>query len=128
VNSYGLSIGKNFAINSNVVIDGLGGVYIGDNTGIGPNTVIISQDHNMLSRFSTVGENSHKNSQRKPIRIGSNVWIGANCFIKAGVELGNNSVVGACSNVLTDLPEDSKVIGSPARPYFQVMREFLKSD
>ena len=126
VNSFGLSIGKNFAVNTNVLIDGIGGIFIGDNSGIGPNSVLISQEHKMLSKYGFVGGESYRNSRTKPIQLGSDVWIGANCFIKAGVEIGNNSVVGACSNVLTDLPEDSKVIGSPARPYFQVMREFFK--
>ncbi len=127
VNSYGLTIGKSFAINTNVLIDGIGGIEIGDNSGIGPNSVLISQEHKMLSQYGYVGGESHKNSQLKPIRLGSDVWIGANCFIKAGVTIGNQTVVGACSTVVSDLPKGSKVIGSPARSYFQAMRELSKS-
>jgi acetyltransferase-like isoleucine patch superfamily enzyme len=122
VNSYGLSIGKNFATNQNVLIDALGGIEIGDNTGIGPNCVIIAQEHSMLSKEGYASRQAYR---RKSIKIGSNVWIGSNCFIKAGVTIGDHAVIGACSNVITDVPANGRVIGSPARPYVEVMREFL---
>ena len=63
----------------------------------------------------------------KPIRIGSRVWIGANCFVKAGVVLGDDAVVAANSNVIEDVPPKGQVIGSPARPYFQVLREMKQA-
>lgn len=124
-NSHGLVIGKRFSVNNNVLIDALGGIEIGDNTGIGPNSVLIAQEHNMLSRHGFTGKDSHKNHKIKPIKLGSDVWIGANCFIKAGVTIGDRVVVGACSSVIADVPGHSTVIGSPARPYATVMREFL---
>jgi acetyltransferase-like isoleucine patch superfamily enzyme len=125
VNSYGLSIGKAFMVNTNVQIDALGGIEIGDNTGIGPNSVLIAQEHNMLSKHGFTGKESHKNHRIKPIKLGSDVWIGANCFIKAGITIGDRVVVGACSNVISDVADHSTVIGSPARPYARVMREFF---
>jgi acetyltransferase-like isoleucine patch superfamily enzyme len=121
-NSYGLSIGKNFAINRNVLIDAIGGIEIGDNTGIGPNCVLLSHEHSMLTKGDYTNERAYK---RKTIKIGSRVWIGSNCFIKAGVTIGDDAVIGACSSVITDVRENGRVIGSPARPYFEVMREFL---
>ena len=123
-NSYGLKIGKNFATNRNVLIDAIGGVEIGDNVGLGPNVVIISQEHSMLSDGGYFGEEQYR---RKPIRIGDDAWIGANSFIKAGVAIGARAVVGACSNVITDVPENGRVIGSPARPYTEALRELLRS-
>lgn len=123
VNSFGLSIGKGFATSTNILMDGLAGIEIGDNTGIGPNSVIIAQEHSMMSPARFGADEAYRS---KGIRIGSNVWIGANCFIKAGVTLGDHAVVGACSNVIQDVPPNGRVIGSPARPYFQVMREFTR--
>ena len=125
LNSHGLSIGKEFAVNANVLIDALGGIEIGNNTGIGPNSVLIAQEHNMLSKHGFVGKKSYKNHKIKSIKLGSDVWIGANCFIKAGVTLGDRVVVGACSNVIADVPDHTSVIGTPARTYVRVMREFL---
>jgi acetyltransferase-like isoleucine patch superfamily enzyme len=121
-NSYGLSIGKNFAINRNVLIDAIGGIELGDDVGIGPNSILFSQEHSMLTDASYWDHSSYR---RKAIRIGSGVWIGANCFIKAGITIGKAAVVGACSNVIADIPDNGRVIGSPARPYAGVMREFM---
>lgn len=121
-NSYGLSIGKGFAINRNVILDAIGGIEIGDGAGIGPNSVLISHEHSMLAVDGYFTERAYK---RRPIKIGAGVWIGSNCFIKAGVTIGDNAVVGACSNVIADVPPNARVIGSPARPYSEAVREFL---
>jgi acetyltransferase-like isoleucine patch superfamily enzyme len=123
VNSYGLRIGKNFSTNRNVLIDAIGGIEFGDNTGVGPNSVLISQEHSMLASEDYFGDRAYK---RRPIKIGSSVWIGSNCFIKAGVTIGDRAVIGACSNVITDVAANARVIGSPARPYVAATRELLQ--
>jgi acetyltransferase-like isoleucine patch superfamily enzyme len=76
----------------------------------------------MLTKESYASPRAYR---RKPIKIGTGVWIGANCFIKAGVSIGNAAVVGACSNVVSDVPDNGRVIGSPARPYVAAMRDLL---
>ncbi len=121
-NSYNLSIGTHFATNRNVLIDAIGGVEIGHHVGIGPNTVILAQEHRMVGTSRYYEEGSYR---RLPIRIEEGSWIGANCFIKAGITIGENSIVGANSNVISDLPPGSRVIGSPAIPYVQAMRQFF---
>lgn len=123
INSHSLSIGKGFVTSRNVLIDALGGIEIGDETGIGPNSVLLAREHRMVSQG---GHFSPAAIRDNPIRIGSRVWIGANCFVKAGVVIGDEVVVGACSNVVADVPARSQVIGSPARPYFAVAREIAK--
>jgi acetyltransferase-like isoleucine patch superfamily enzyme len=122
VNSHGLRAGRNFSTNRNVLIDAVGGVEVGDNTGIGPNCVLISQEHSMLTRDDYFGERGYR---KRKITLGSNVWIGSNCFIKAGITIGDHAVVGACSNVITDVPANGRVIGSPARPYAAALRQLL---
>jgi len=121
-NSHGLSIGKDFATNRNVLIDAIGGIEIGDSTGIGPNCVLLAHEHSMLTKESYASTKAYR---RKPIKIGSGVWISSNSFIKAGVTIGDNAVIGACSNVIADVPSNGRVIGSPARPYTDAMRQFL---
>ena len=122
-NTYDLSIGRGFATSRNVMIDALGGIDIGDDTGIGPNSVVLALEHRMISQGGPFGPNARR---RTPIRIGSRVWIGANCFIKAGVAIGDDAVIGACSNVIDDVPPGGRVIGSPARPYVTVVREMAR--
>lgn len=41
--------------------------------------------------------------------------IGANCTILPGVRIGRNSLIGAGSVVVGDIPPDSVAVGSPAR-------------
>ena len=50
-----------------------------------------------------------------PILIGDNVWIGDNAFIQRGVTIGNNSIVSGNSVVVKDVPENTVVMGNPAR-------------
>ena len=50
-----------------------------------------------------------------PIRIGNNVFIGANSTILGGVEIGDNVIIAACSTVCESLPANTVCAGSPAK-------------
>jgi len=49
--------------------------------------------------------------------IGRDVWIGARCVILQGVTIGDGAVIGAGAVVTKDVPENTIVLGSPARFY-----------
>ena len=49
-----------------------------------------------------------------PMRIGANVWCGANVVITSGVTVGERCVIGANSVVTRDLPPFSIAAGAPA--------------
>ena len=49
------------------------------------------------------------------VTINDFCWIGANVFIKPGITIGKNSVVGANSIVTKDIPEFQIWGGNPAR-------------
>ena len=49
------------------------------------------------------------------IRIGDNVFIGANATVLPGVCVGDNCVIGANSVVTKNVPENTVVTGNPAR-------------
>ena len=51
----------------------------------------------------------------KPITIGNNVFIGADCLILPGVTIGDNVVLGARSVVTKNLPGNAVYAGVPAR-------------
>ena len=51
-----------------------------------------------------------------PITIGKNVWIATDCFIGPGVEIGEQSVIGARSVVTKSLPGGMICVGHPCQP------------
>lgn len=51
----------------------------------------------------------------KPVKIGSNVWIGLNAIILPGVCIGDGSVVAAGAVVDKDIPSNTIVGGVPAK-------------
>lgn len=51
-----------------------------------------------------------------PIRIGSDVFIGAGVTVLPGVSIGDRCVVGAGSVVTASVPDGTVVAGVPARP------------
>lgn len=51
----------------------------------------------------------------KPVRMGSDVWIGRDVYIKGGVSIGDGAVVAANSVVTKDVPPYAIVGGNPAR-------------
>ena len=58
-----------------------------------------------------------------PVKIEKNVWIGAASLILKGVTIGENSVIGAGSVVVRDVPPNCVAAGNPAR----VVKELLPS-
>ncbi|GAA1800662.1 sugar O-acetyltransferase [Agromyces neolithicus] len=103
-----ITLGKRIFINSGCRFQDQGGVIIGDDCLIGHNTVLATLNHDLAP-------SRRADMHPAPIVIGRNVWIGANVTVLAGVTIGDNSVVAAASVVTKDVPENSIVVGSPAR-------------
>lgn len=103
-----IHLGKGVFINSGCKFQDQGGIFIGDGSLIGHNTVLATLNHGLLL------EERH-NLIPKPIHIGKNVWIGSNSTILSGVTIGDNSVIGAGSVVTKDIPENMIAVGSPAK-------------
>ena len=101
-------IGKNVFINSCCRFQDNGGIEIGDKTMIGPNVTIVTINHE-------INPEKRINATPKPVKIGKNVWIGADCTILPGVTIGENSIIGAGSVVTKNVPNNVIVAGNPAR-------------
>lgn len=52
---------------------------------------------------------------KKPVKIGSNCFIGQRAFILPGITIGDNVIVGAGSVVTKDIPSNEVWAGNPAR-------------
>jgi len=49
------------------------------------------------------------------VSIGDQVFIGAHTTILKGVTIGENSIIGACSLVVNDIPSNEIWGGNPAK-------------
>lgn len=56
-------------------------------------------------------------TNKKPVKIGSDVWIGAYSFINASkvTSIGDGAIIGAGAVVLEDVPPYAVVVGVPAK-------------
>lgn len=50
-----------------------------------------------------------------PISVGNDVYIGVRTTVLPGVRIGNRVIIGACSVVTRDIPDNSVAAGVPAR-------------
>lgn len=91
-----LEIGSHVFYNTGASISVLGHVKIGDYCKFGNNLVIADHDHNYKS-----GREEYLIGK---ITIGDRVWIGANCTILKGAEIGNDCVIAAGSVVKGKVP------------------------
>jgi acetyltransferase-like isoleucine patch superfamily enzyme len=57
----------------------------------------------------------HTKSMLQPVRIATRARVGANATILAGVVVGAGCLVAAGSVVTSDVPDDTLVVGNPAR-------------
>ena len=107
---FNISVGKNFYTNHNCTILDGAKVEFGDNVFIAPNCV-----------FSTAGHAIDAEQRGKgleialPIKVGNNVWFGANVSVLPGVTIGDNTIIGAGSVVNKDIPSGVIAVGNPCR-------------
>lgn len=110
---HNLKIGADVFINANVMMVDLGGIKIENRVLIGPGAYLISVNHptRPQARHQVLGD---------PVTIKKNSWIGAKAIILPGVTVGENAIVGAGAVVTHDVPENTTVVGMPAK----VLRHF----
>lgn len=103
-------VGANVWIGPNTIIDGSGGLTIGDFCTISVGVHIYTHDN--VKQTLTSGRLP---IERAPVQIGNNVYIAPNAVIAKGVTIGSFSVIGAYAFVNKDVPENSIVMGQPAK-------------
>lgn len=105
-----IRVGANVFFNFNCVVLDVAPVEIGDNVLFGPNVQIYTATHPIDAATRRSGLEFGK-----PIRIGSDVWVGGSAIFNPGVTVGSRTVIGAGSVVTRDLPDDVFAAGNPCR-------------
>jgi maltose O-acetyltransferase len=105
-----IRIGRNGFVNYGCVFLDCNIVTIGDDAQIGPGVHIYTALHPLEPEARRSGL-----ELAKPVTIGNNVWLGGKCVVCPGVKIGDNSVIGAGSVVVKDVPENCVAVGNPCR-------------
>ncbi|MCK9236127.1 MAG: acyltransferase [Bacteroidales bacterium] len=112
-NSYifgNVKVGINTWIGPYTILDGSGGLSIGNNCSLSAGVQIYT--HDTVNWAITGGKADYEYAKTK---IGDNVYIGPNSIIAKGVKIGNGCIIGANSFVNKSFPDDSKIAGTPAK-------------
>ncbi|CAN5296988.1 hypothetical protein BH24PSE2_BH24PSE2_13010 [soil metagenome] len=92
------------------------GLEIGDYSMIGPNTSVLSGMYNHDRLDVPI---IRQGVTSKGTRIASNVFIGSNCIILDGADIGSGVIVSPGSVVSGKIPENVIIQGSPAKVVFE---------
>jgi maltose O-acetyltransferase len=107
---YNIRLGRNVFINYQCVFLDCARIEIGDDVQVGPAVQLYTARHPLDAAVRRSGLES-----ASPIRIGNDVWIGGAAVVLPGVTIGDRSVVGAGAVLVRDVPQDTVVVGNPAR-------------
>lgn len=105
----GLTVGRNFSMQKGCIIDGSHCwlIEIGDNVALAPRVHILAHDAStkLALGYTKIGK----------VKIGNNVFIGANTTILPNVKIGNNVIIGANSLVSRDILDNKVVARKPSK-------------
>lgn len=90
------------------------GLFIGHNGSIIINKNVVIGNNCNIATGVTIGQENRGKRQGNPI-IGNQVWIGTNAVIVGKIKVGNNVLIAPNSFVNFDVPDNSIVIGNPAK-------------
>ena len=106
-----IAIGAGCFINYDAILLDCASITIGDNVSIGPRAQLVTALHPVDDyEARRAGWES-----AAPIVLGDNVWLAAGVIVCPGVTIGANSVIGAGSVVVGDIPAGVLAAGNPCR-------------
>lgn len=105
-----VSVGRKTWIGPFTILDGSGGLEIGEFCSISAGVQIYT--HDTVSWATSGGE---RPVEREKVTIGNRCYIGPNTIISRGVVIGDGCVIGAQSFVNRNIPGGTKAWGSPAK-------------
>jgi acetyltransferase-like isoleucine patch superfamily enzyme len=104
-------VGRNTWIGPFTLLDGSGGLTIGDGCSISSGVQVYSHDTVRWAVSAGVAD-----PERSSVEIGDFTYVGSQTVVGRGVTIGEHAVIGACSFVNRDIPPYSVAVGVPCRP------------
>jgi len=112
-------IGDGTWIGPFTVIDGSGSLTIGKNCDISSGVHIYTHSTHkrclLNKKFNDDGSVNRDLIEKKSVKIGNNTFVGANAVVLMGVNIGDHCIIGAGAVVTKDVPDNSVVVGVPAK-------------
>lgn len=139
-NTTAVALGRDVIVHSGVIFEALAPpntvvIRIGDGSYIGHRTRFVALNGIEMARDCVVGHgvtltdtvHGYRSGEEappgktslklgRPLRLGEGAWIGNNSVVTGGITIGDRAIVGANSTVNRDVPADTVVLGTPARP------------
>ncbi|MBB4965954.1 maltose O-acetyltransferase [Saccharothrix violaceirubra] len=111
--SYGtqITLGAHCFVNTDALFMDDAAITIGDHARLGPDVRLVTALH-------PVEDHDRRKAgweRAAPVTIGANAWLGVGVIVCPGVTVGADTVVGAGSVVIRDLPDRVFAAGNPAR-------------
>lgn len=91
---------------------GGGGIEIGDDVVLAQFVSLIASGHGMKLGVLI---RDQPPPEKRGIKIGKDVWLGASSVVLPGVTIGDGAVIGAGAIVTKDVPANAIMVGNPAR-------------
>lgn len=107
----GITLGSRSGIGVNCLLSGP--ISIGKDVMMGPDVVILTQNH--TSKRLDIPLIEQLEIDVRKVTVEDDVWIGARAIILPGVTIGTGSIIGAGAIVTKDVPPFSVVAGNPAK-------------
>lgn len=89
-------------------------LIIGNRVALSPNItfVLYSSPNDSIMMKDMIYKRYIKSAD---IFIDDDTWIGANVVVQPGIKIGKRCIIGSCSNVTKDIPDDYLAYGNPAK-------------
>jgi putative colanic acid biosynthesis acetyltransferase WcaF len=125
---FGASVGHRVHVYPAAKIWAPWNLRLGDECGIGDGAILYSQGVITIGRRAVISQGAHLCAGThdytqpgfplitKPIVVGDQAWLAAECFLLPGVTIGEGAVIGARAVVTKDMPAWTVCGGHPCRP------------
>lgn len=120
INKKNISIKNNVWIGHYCLLDGIGGINIGQGVHIASHSCIYTHSSEnsirlLGEKFIEIPANERLGYIIGNVEIGEYTFIGASCVILSGTTIGKGCIIGAGSIVKGSFPDYSVIVGNPAK-------------